>query len=194
MTEPAPGADDEAVLACLERGDIDGAATLLLRAQGPGLLRYLHSVLRDENAACEVMAEVSVLLWRDLPSFRRQSSLRTWAYRVAWHAALRHRRDPFRRRAQALTGVQQGLIAELRSKTPWHLGSTARRSLDRLRASLSAEEQTLLTLRIDQRLSWAEVAAVLDLDEAATRKRFGRLKERLREAARKEGLLGPEGC
>lgn len=189
MTRSEGPSEDEAVLACLDGGDVDGAATLLLRSRGPGLLRYLHSVLRDEGAAGEVMAEVSVMIWQDLPAFRRQSSLRTWAYRVAWNACLRYRRDPFRRRAFGLTGPQEHLVAELRSQTPWHLGPTAKGALDRLRAALSEEEQGLLALRVDQDLSWAEVAAVLDLDEATARKRFERLKVRLRDAAQREGLL-----
>ena len=68
-------------------------------------------------------------------------------------------------------------------------------ALDRLRATLDEDEQTLLTLRVDRRLSWAEVAQVMAEDgaappeEPALRKRFERLKEKLARAAREQGLV-----
>jgi RNA polymerase sigma-70 factor (ECF subfamily) len=70
-----------------------------------------------------------------------------------------------------------------------------RTALDALRETLTPEEQTLLHLRIDQALSWDEIALVFGKDgssvEAATlRKRFERLKERLAALARERGLVG----
>jgi RNA polymerase sigma-70 factor (ECF subfamily) len=75
-----------------------------------------------------------------------------------------------------------------------------RQGVARLRARLDAIEQTLLVLRVDQRLSWEEIADVLagpgpgeSLTPAALRKRYERLKDKLRRLARAEGLLGSEG-
>jgi RNA polymerase sigma-70 factor, ECF subfamily len=64
-----------------------------------------------------------------------------------------------------------------------------------LRAALDQEEQSLLALRIDQELSWREVAEVLAPpgapapSEAAVRKRFERTKEKVAALARDRGLL-----
>ena len=49
-------------------------------------------------------------------------------------------------------------------------------------------------LRIDRELEWEEIAAVLaadgvEVNAATLRKRFERLKERLREQAEEQGLL-----
>ena len=59
-------------------------------------------------------------------------------------------------------------------------------ALARLRATLTPEEQTLLTLRIDQQLSWDEIGEVFSasgerVEPPALRKRFQRLKDRLAE-------------
>jgi RNA polymerase sigma-70 factor (ECF subfamily) len=69
-----------------------------------------------------------------------------------------------------------------------------RRVLEELRASLSAEDRSLLILRVDQGLSWEEVAQVLAESGAAARpdalmKRYERLKERLGKLARERGLV-----
>jgi RNA polymerase sigma-70 factor, ECF subfamily len=69
-----------------------------------------------------------------------------------------------------------------------------RLDLERLRESLTAEEQTLLYLRLDQQLEWNEVAEVLSatgpvVEAAALRKRYERLKERLARMVRERGLV-----
>ena len=69
-----------------------------------------------------------------------------------------------------------------------------------LRNALSADDQTLLVLRIDRDLSWDDVALVMhdavDADpdtlarwSANMRQRFRQLKKRLRELAEANGLL-----
>ena len=57
-----------------------------------------------------------------------------------------------------------------------------------------ADEQSLLTLRVDRGMSWAEIAHILDegAGEPALRKRFERVKRKLRDLAAAEGLLGAE--
>ena len=52
-------------------------------------------------------------------------------------------------------------------------------------------KQTLLVLRVDRRMTWDAIAAVLGggVKAPTARKRFERLKERLRLLADREGLL-----
>jgi DNA-directed RNA polymerase specialized sigma24 family protein len=107
----------------------------------------------------------------------------------------RYRRDGFRRRGRPLaTGEVSKLAGEIRSATPPYHRTEVKDSIARLREALEPEEQALLFLRIDQGLSWNEVAAVLSedgevIEPAALRKRFERAKARLKKLAEAEGLL-----
>jgi RNA polymerase sigma-70 factor (ECF subfamily) len=192
-------AEPEAEARCLEaldRGDHAGAATAVVRLYGPQLLGYLCSVLRSEADAGEVFSMFSEDLWRGLPGFRRECPLRVWCYRLAWHAAARFLRDPYRGRGRRLeTNELSRLVEEVRSSVFLGRDQARQATLDRLRAGLSPDERTLLVLRLDRGLAWAEVALVLadeqgrPVDEAALRKRFERLKDKLAQRARDEGLL-----
>jgi RNA polymerase sigma-70 factor (ECF subfamily) len=183
-------------LEALDRGDQAGAATLVVREYGPQLLGYLCSILRSEADAGEVFSMFSEDLWRGLPGFRRECPLRVWCYRLAWHAAARFLRDPYRGRGQRLETTELSrLVAEVRSSVFLGRDQARQATLERLREGLSADERTLLVLRVDRGLSWGEVALVLadeggqPVEEAALRKRFERLKEKLAGRARQEGLL-----
>ena len=192
-------AETEAEARCLEaldRGDHAGAATAVVRQYGPQLLGYLCSVLRSEADAGEVFSMFSEDLWRGLPGFRRECPLRVWCYRLAWHAAARFLRDPYRGRGRRLeTNELSRLVEEVRSSVFLGRDQARQATLERLRAGLSPDERTLLVLRLDRGLAWAEVALVLaegqgpPVDEAALRKRFERLKDKLAARAREEGLL-----
>jgi RNA polymerase sigma-70 factor (ECF subfamily) len=179
----------------LGRGDLRQAATVALRGYGPQILGYLTAVMKDEDAAHDVFSEFTRDLWAGLPAFRRESSFRTWAYRVAWHAALRALRDPHRKRMQPLGDHElSGVAAEVRTETAQYLRTEPKDRIRALRAELDPDEQTLLTLRLDRRMSWREVAQVLaeegkPVSQPVLWKRFERLKAKLKRLAEREGLL-----
>ena len=175
------------------KGELAAAATLGIQELGPSVLGYLRSILRDESDAAEAFSRFAEDLWRGVGAWRGDSSLRTWAYKIAWCAAMDVRTSAWRRRARRLESTEASRLAEdVRTRSVVR-DERRRLVLDRIRADLSAEEQSLLFLRIDQELEWAEIAEVLSTAEAkveaaALRKRFERLKERLAQRLREEGL------
>ena len=185
---------DARVKELLAAGRHSDAAADAIRTLGPEVLSYLASLLRNDADAAEVFSQFAEDLWKGLSGFRGESSLRGWAYRIAWHACARFARDPYRQRGRRLeTSEASRLAGEVRSTL---LGDAWRHErMAQLRDALTPEEQTLLILRVDRGLSWREVAEVLAEDgtppasEAALRKRFERLKEKLGKAARDEGLI-----
>jgi RNA polymerase sigma-70 factor (ECF subfamily) len=184
---------DEQVRALLDRGERKQAATAALRALGPEVLGYLEHVLGDADDARDVFQRFAEDLWGWLPSWRG-GSLRAAAYRIAWHASTRFRREAWRRRRERMRTTMASRIAASIPSPESRLASTAHDRLARLRGALEPEERTLLVLRLDRELSWNEVAEVLSsesepLDAAAVRKRFERVKEKLAKLARAEGLL-----
>lgn len=192
---PDPKEELEAqVLALRDGGDSAAAATAAIRGLGPAILRYLRSLLRDEEDAAEAFSQFAENLWKGLPSFREEASFRTWAYRLAWNGAQNLKEEAWRRRGRRFAkGEASALAEEVRTRTAVVV-ERQRQALERLRHALSLEDQSLLTLRIDQGLSWAEVAEVMagagrKVDPPALMKRFERLKERLGRMARDEGLL-----
>jgi RNA polymerase sigma-70 factor (ECF subfamily) len=180
--------------ALIEAGDLSRAATVAIRLHGPRILGYLREVLRDESDAAEAFAGFAEDLWRGLPGFRRECTFRTWAFRLAWNAALHVRDDAYRRRGRRLETAEVSRLAdEVRRSSVARL-EREHDVLDRLRSALTPEERTLLVLRVDQGLSWDEIALVLATDgppvpAATLRKRFERLKERLGQLARDAGLV-----
>src|SRR5512138_1645158 len=165
-------------------GDGRDAAAEAMRVYGPKILGYLRSMLRDEADAGDAFSVWAEHLWRGIGSFRGDSSFRTWAFKIAYNAALNVRNEAWRRLGRPFEpGEASRLAEEIRTKTAVR-EERQRSKLDEIREKLTPEEQTLLTLRIDQQLSWDDIGAVVSangapVDPAALRKRFQRLKDRL---------------
>jgi RNA polymerase sigma-70 factor (ECF subfamily) len=181
---------EQRVASELDRGAFAQAAAEVIRGYGPQILGYLCAVLRDKAVADEAFSQFCEDLWKGIAKFRRESSIKTWSYAVAWHAAQRVLRDPYRRRGARLrTSAAIQIADEVRSLSSAYAARAATDRLAKLREGLAPDEQTLLVLRYDRDLTWSEIAQVLATEEATLRKRFERLTTKLRKLAEKEGLL-----
>lgn len=182
-----------------DAGNMQEAATVALRRYGPELLGYLHAMAGSMAGSTpradpdELFSRLCEQLWKHLPTFRWESSVRTWAYVVARNllrAEARAAAGP-RGRVEGLRDTHASRIAaDVRSTTAVHLRTESKDALQRIRDGLDPDDRTLLILRVDRGMAWREIAAVLHdegegaLDpskaSAALRKRFERLKAKLK--------------
>ncbi len=210
--EPPPSADErtssaeQAIHAAWQEGDFKSAATLVLDAYGRELYSFILAQFRHSwDQADDVFSSFKEDLWRGLPGFLWRCSARAWCYRLARNAAHRYRRSPQNRRARHVSLEEVGFLDEAvdraRTSTQAHLRSEVKGEIQKLREELTQADRDLLALRIDRALSWREVAhAMLPADEqadeerlrrleAALRQRFVEVKAKLKQLAKKRGLL-----
>ncbi|MCA9677914.1 MAG: sigma-70 family RNA polymerase sigma factor [Kofleriaceae bacterium] len=189
-------------------GDLEAATTQALELYGPELFGFLQALARDDDTAAEAFSTFAEDLWKGLPRFRWESSLRTWAYALARNALHRVRRDPHRRaeRNVPLSDIDQhpNLAAAVRSVTQPYLRTEIKDRFAALRDQLDPDDHALLILRIDRRMSWRDIAramplegegddnAAVDRRAATLRKRFERAKTQLRDLATAHGILPRE--
>jgi RNA polymerase sigma-70 factor (ECF subfamily) len=196
---------DPDVRRLLDSGDVDGAATQIVRTYGREVFGVLRAALGNDPDADEVFAQTCECIWRGLSGFRWQCSLRTWIYVVARNESSRYMRGARRhldRRAN--TSRLEDAIALVRTETRSELRSNKLDKFRALRDELSVEDRTLLIMRVDRDLAWEDIArALLSMapdaepiddealrrESARLRKRFQLVRQRLAKRALAEGLL-----
>ncbi|MBX3159558.1 MAG: sigma-70 family RNA polymerase sigma factor [Deltaproteobacteria bacterium] len=180
-------------------GDLDGVMAMAVEGYGAELFGFLVGLTRDPIAADDVFSATCERIWRGLPKFRWDSTLRVWAYAIARNEFLRSTRTTARQKREVpvsqIASIQQA-IDRVRSTTPVHERTAVKDRFAKLREQLAPEDHMLLGLRIDRKMAWNDIvrvlaeadgeAAAVDVtrEAAALRKRFERLKTKLRELAR----------
>src|SRR5262245_39727139 len=145
MTAMASSELETAIRERFDAGDLRGAATLAVEGYGGEVCGYLATVLRDDEQAREVFADTAAELWKELPRFRWEASLRTWLYTLARHRLAAHLSRAQRQRAVALSEAPEvaALAAMARTTTvPWQR-TAVKDEVARLRESLPVDDQTL---------------------------------------------------
>lgn len=197
---------EQPILDALDQKNLGLATTTAMELYGQEIFRWLLAVISDEDQANDVFSDFTIRLLENLASFRRQSSVRTWAYMLARSARANYFRKPANRkvRHKRLSQLPENLtqlLDQTREQTLLFRRTEVKDAFVQLRERhLSEEEQTILILRIDRRMTWKEVAQVMadeplvgqDHTRAAAnlRQQFKTIKAALRELAQKEGLAG----
>jgi RNA polymerase sigma-70 factor (ECF subfamily) len=192
------------IRAAFDVGDLDAATTLALELYGREIFGFLAARSPSQDVAGDIFGQFCEDFWRSMRKFEWRCSIRTWAYKLARHAA-HNDRSKARRAAGAVPLSQLShlsvLVDRVRTETCQHLKTEVKSQLQQLREQLPPDDQTLLILRVDRGMSWRELAEVMWSEpEAATeeelgreaaklRKRFQVAKERLRELVEQAGLL-----
>jgi RNA polymerase sigma-70 factor (ECF subfamily) len=187
---------DQEVEAYLRADDIEAAAARVIGACGPAILGYLRVALGNEDAAQRAFTAFSGAVWQRLRRYRGECEIRVWTYRLAFQCAQRQRRTLRSTRSGPDRSGETRRRALGRTRTATVESMALAEHAELLRRELSVAEQTLLTLRLDKQLSWAEIALVLGISgasksDAVAQGRFEKLVARLHRLAITRGFIAP---
>ena len=164
--------------------DLEEQYDRILRQNG-GALRRVASTYEADAALCEdLFQDICLALWRALPSFRSESSERTFVFRIAHNRGLSHGWKQGKRPTVGLERVEEEGRGELLTdrQDPEHraLAGDRRRRLQEAMRRLPLAARQVLTLGLEG-LSQREIAEVLGIRENTVAVRLHRARHTLRE-------------
>ena len=171
---------DELDVAVLERARAGDHAAFrdLVRHYDAGLRGLAYRLLGDAGRMDDVLQEAYVKAYRGLKSFRGDSSVRTWLYRITYNACL----DDLRRRSK-VTELPFETTIDRPAGTPDPGDQAVLRS--GLAAALAAlpEDQRAAVLLVDaEGFDYAAAGRVLGVAEGTVASRVSRARAALRSA------------
>ena len=180
--------EDSRILRGLRAGFEEAYEELIARYEQP-VYSVVYRLLGNESDACDVVQEVFLKVFRGVNSFREQSSLRTWIYRIAVNEAHNHRRW-FVRHCKREVSMENG-SPEQRSplqsvfdpgRSPFDQAvDTENRSLiEAALEKINPVFRTAVVLRDIENPSYEEIAAILQASLGTVKSRIMRGREALR--------------
>lgn len=180
--EASQASADAALVERARSGDPDARERLVMRYL-PDVYRTTARVLGDPDLAEDAAQDAFVNAMNGLPRFRGDASFRTWLLRIAINAARSVGRRRGRRREVSLV---------LADDEPSSAPDPARRAvnateIERVECAmdrLPPKQRLAVALRVQQDLSYAEIAVSLKCSEGAARVNYHLGVKRMREMLR----------
>jgi RNA polymerase sigma-70 factor (ECF subfamily) len=186
---PAGISEEDARILRGLRSGIEEAYQELINRYEQSVYGVVYRLLDDPGDTCDVVQEVFLKVFRGVNTFREQSSLRTWIYRIALNEAHNHRRW-FNRHCRREVSIEneggEGRNAlEFASDprlSPFEqtLETENRTLIERALAQINPVFRTAVVLRDIQNLSYEEIAEILQVSLGTVKSRILRGREALR--------------
>jgi RNA polymerase sigma-70 factor (ECF subfamily) len=179
--------EDHRLLTGLQAGDEAAYEQLIQRFQCP-VYNLAWRLLNNPSDASDVVQEVFLKVFRSVGTFRGESSLRTWIYRIAVNESHNRRRWHFRHR-RGETGIeevfedQEGRERPLldNGETPFDftMNREAQHLMEEGLSAINPVFGAALVLREVEDLSYEEIAQVLDVSIGTVKSRILRGRDAL---------------
>jgi RNA polymerase sigma-70 factor (ECF subfamily) len=181
---------EDRLLEGLRQGDELAYETLIQQYEQP-VYNLVSRLVEDSADASDVVQEVFLKVFRKVASFRGESSLKTWIYRIAVNEARNQRRWFSRHKRQevgleAPSGDAQGYGEWLEDAGPSPFDTTLDHETEELFENalkdVSQPFRAALVLREVEGLSYEEVAEILEISLGTVKSRILRGREALKKS------------
>lgn len=181
--------DENKLLEGLRRGSEEAYEALIRQFQQP-IYNLVYRLLDDPSEAGDVVQEVFLKIFRKVGSFRGESSLRTWIYRIAVNQAYNHQRwfNRHRRAEVELEGAEPanpGYSYRIPDRGPspfdYTLEHEQQALIEAALARLNPSFRVAVVLRDIEELSYEEIAEILQVALGTVKSRIQRGREALRK-------------
>lgn len=187
--DAAPSIHDLELVGALQEGSEAAYEILLGRFQQP-VYHLAFRLLSDASDAADVVQEVFLKVFRNVDSFRNQSSLKTWIYRITVNEAHNQRRWFFRHRQREIgldeepedaLSVADTLADRGRSPFDHVFDLEKHQMIETALGRINPTFREAVVLRDIADLSYEEVADVLQVSLGTVKSRILRGREALRQ-------------
>lgn len=144
----------------------------------PQIFRVCMGYINDHEQARDLTQETFISVWRNLSSFKNQSKISTWIFRIATNNCLR-----------AIEKSKRIIKTELPLNLPETIEETQEDKLILLYNCIAELEETdriIISLLLED-LPQAEIAAIVGLSNANVRVKIHRIKGKLAIKFKKHG-------
>lgn len=145
---------------------------------GEELKRFIYTYVKNHSTTDDLFQEVMLIIYQKIDTFRRDSSLKTWVYRITANKCKDYLRSPAKRIIlwkNQFSEKRHGYSPEKQVlQNEWK-----ERLIDEI-MNLSIKDREVLILRYYKEMGTNEIAALLEENASTIHSRIKRAKQKLK--------------
>ena len=140
---------------------------------------HIRALVGSHEDTDDILQETFVKVWRALPGFRGDSSVKTWLWRIATNEALSFLRKQQVRAALRFESLDT-TAALMVDSDPWFDGDAAQRVLAKAIAALPPKQRSVFCMRYFEELPYEEISRITGTSVGALKASFHQAAEKVK--------------
>lgn len=162
-------------------GKRHAAFRILVEKYQQRLYWHIRRMVLDHNDADDVLQETFIRVYRSMDSFREDSALFTWMYRIATNEALNFLSKQARRNEVTAEIYLSQKAASLEAD-PYFEGDALQMALQKAMADLPEKQRLVFQMKYFDDLKYEDIASVLNTSVGALKASYHHASQKIREA------------
>lgn len=155
--------EKELLILLAEEDTLEYGFRLLVQAYGDRLYEHILRMVNNRQDTDDVLQNTLVKIYRGLGSFKGNSQLYTWLYRIATNEALSHLARQKRRSVTVLNHTEnQAYLFDQQLAEPEVESTFIQQQLQAALAQLPPKQRAVFSLRYFEEKSYQEMSAIFD--------------------------------
>ncbi|MGM0847422.1 MAG: sigma-70 family RNA polymerase sigma factor [Bacillota bacterium] len=164
----------------MEKNQRDSLLEEIMKEYGDELVRLAYSYVKDVDIAKDITQNAFVKCYKKLDSFRGDSKMKTWLYRITINECKDHLKSWNHKKVQVMDYLQENTKSLFPSAESTVFKEAKSQEIKNIVLSLPKKYREVLHLYYYDSLNIEEVAEVTDLGVNTVKTRLRRAKQRLK--------------
>jgi RNA polymerase sigma-70 factor (ECF subfamily) len=140
-------------------GELELAFNCIVATYSERLYWHVRRFLCSHEDTDDLLQDIFIKIWSALPSFRGESQIYTWLYRIATNMVLNHLRKIRRENAISLESVGE-LLATRVDEDPYCNGNTLQRELHKAILRLPEKQRLVFNMRYFDDMKYEDISEI----------------------------------
>ncbi len=176
--------DDKEILDLYTSGQRERAFREIVESYSERLYWHVRRFLCSHEDTDDLLQEVFVKIWTALPSFRAESQLYTWIYRIATNETLNFLNKQKVRAALRFESLSDKLVDRI-DEDPWFNGDQLQRNLMKAVQKLPEKQRLVFIMRWFEDLSYEDISEILGTSVGALKASYHFAAEKIKAELKK---------
>lgn len=172
---------DEHIINLCHEGEFELAFNEIVETYTERLYWHVRRFVCSHEDTDDLLQDVFIKIWNSLPSFRGESRIYTWLYRIATNETLNHLRKIRRENAVSFDIVGEMLATRI-DEDPSFNGNALQRELHKAIQRLPEKQRLVFNMRYFDEMKYEDIAEITGTSVGALKASYHHAYNKIKEA------------
>lgn len=171
---------DGHIINLCHEGEYESAFNLIVDTYSERLYWHVRRLICSHEETDDILQDVFIKIWRSLPSFRGDSQIYTWIYRIATNETLNYLRKMRREKTVSSDTVAELLVLRI-DEDPYFNGNALQRELHKAIQTLPEKQRLVFNMRYFDEMKYEEIAQITGTSVGALKASYHHACNKIKE-------------